>query len=75
MFAKELESNRNVHNRHKEKNRKGSEHQSKSGETKRIDEGLGDKFDLKEKLEEVTLNLKERENKFKAIIDSLCVNN
>lgn len=75
LFAKALESNRNVHNRQKEKNSKGSEHQSKSGDTKRIDDGFGDKFDLKEKLEEVTRNLKERENKFKVTIDSLFVNN
>ena len=76
MVEKAQESNKKLSNRLKEKNSQVIDLQEDSKEFKRRnkDDGHDNKYDLREQLEEVTRNLKERDTEFKVTIDLLDIN-
>jgi hypothetical protein len=75
-LKKAQESNKKLSNRLKEKNIQVIDLQEDNKELKRRnkDDGHDDKYDLREQLEEVTRNLKERDTEFKVTIDLLDLN-
>ena len=77
MVEKAQESNKKLSNRLKEKNSQVIDLQEDSKELKRRnkDDGHDDKYDLREQLEEVTHNLKERDTEFKVTIELFDINN
>ena len=75
-MKKAQESNKKLSNRLKEKNIQVIDLQEDNKELKRRnkDDGHDDKYDLREQLEDVTRNLKERDTEFKVTIDLLDIN-